>query len=310
MLYSLDPDAPGVPSTTSFVWTESIDPDSENVSYRIEIAADADTDFSDPVLVKEGINDNLTTVQGLVSGNVYRWRVFPVDEFGSQPLDTAPGFEVARCFINDNNGGDPGNISGNVKDASQSDQPPIPGVTVGIYDGITLLDDDTSDLGGGYFISDIASGTKTIKVVSAFGYTPIPFVGSVNVPNNRDTVGTTILLTPLDSDGDGIPDAVEGQGNTDGVDNPDYLDLDSDNDGFSDTVGYEWDEPGSWQNASVIHVLNITDEVWVDFGSLDPPYTLKSGTEDEPLAELEKAIALLASGGTIKFKVSSHCCPK
>jgi len=40
----------------------------------------------------------------------------------------------------------------------------------------------------------------------------------------------------LDSDNDGIPDSVEGTGDSDGDGTPDYLDLDSDNDGIPDSV--------------------------------------------------------------------------
>ena len=39
-----------------------------------------------------------------------------------------------------------------------------------------------------------------------------------------------------DSDGDAIPDAVEGTGDTDGDGVPDYLDVDSDGDGIPDAV--------------------------------------------------------------------------
>ncbi|EYF00141.1 hypothetical protein [Chondromyces apiculatus] len=40
----------------------------------------------------------------------------------------------------------------------------------------------------------------------------------------------------VDSDGDGIPDTVEGEGDTDGDGTPDHLDLDSDNDGIPDEI--------------------------------------------------------------------------
>jgi hypothetical protein len=85
-----------------------------------------------------------------------------------------------------------------------------------------------------------------------------------NIPTSTDTDGIPDYLD-LDSDNDGIPDNIEGQTtfgyippngdagpansgqdsaysfgilpvNTDGTDNPDYLDLDSDNEGADDTV--------------------------------------------------------------------------
>jgi gliding motility-associated-like protein len=56
------------------------------------------------------------------------------------------------------------------------------------------------------------------------------------------TIATTLVVTKYDSDGDGIPDAVEiGSNPTSPIDSdgdgvPDYKDLDSDNDGYADTV--------------------------------------------------------------------------
>jgi hypothetical protein len=49
--------------------------------------------------------------------------------------------------------------------------------------------------------------------------------------------GGEIILPPVtDSDGDGIPNSVEGLGDADGDGIPNYLDLDSDNDGIPDAV--------------------------------------------------------------------------
>ena len=55
---------------------------------------------------------------------------------------------------------------------------------------------------------------------------PTPDTDSDSTPNYRD----------VDSDNDGIPDAVEGAGDFDGDGIPDYLDEDADNDGISDRV--------------------------------------------------------------------------
>lgn len=65
------------------------------------------------------------------------------------------------------------------------------------------------------------------------------------IPDNIEAQATASYIAPSgnDTDGDGLDDAYEGAGNagltpvnTDGVDNPDYLDLDSDNAQGNDTV--------------------------------------------------------------------------
>lgn len=48
----------------------------------------------------------------------------------------------------------------------------------------------------------------------------------------------------LDSDGDGIPDVIEGDEDADGDGVPNYLDLDSDGDGRPDEVEWLWDRDG------------------------------------------------------------------
>ena len=72
------------------------------------------------------------------------------------------------------------------------------------------------------------------------------------IPDNVEAQTTLGYLPPLDTNSDGIPDVTanglpvtynfnsEELGlfpvNTDSVDNPDYLDLDSDNEGANDTI--------------------------------------------------------------------------
>ena len=57
-----------------------------------------------------------------------------------------------------------------------------------------------------------------------------------NEPDDEDEISDEDSTLPddKDSDGDGIPDSVEGDGDTDGDGTPDYLDTDSDGDTISD----------------------------------------------------------------------------
>ncbi|WP_340076728.1 gliding motility-associated C-terminal domain-containing protein [Leptobacterium sp. I13] len=54
--------------------------------------------------------------------------------------------------------------------------------------------------------------------------------------NPDDPTVTQIDAITIDSDGDGIVDALEGSGDTDGDGIPDFMDIDSDNDGIPDNV--------------------------------------------------------------------------
>jgi len=66
----------------------------------------------------------------------------------------------------------------------------------------------------------------------------------VTPPVVTPPVVTTPVQSPLDTDGDGILDSVEGTVDTDGDDLQDYLDIDSDNDGISDAFEQAGDTDG------------------------------------------------------------------
>ena len=69
--------------------------------------------------------------------------------------------------------------------------------------------------------------------------TPTTTPTGSTTPTPTPTTTPTASLTPsplLDSDGDGIPDSVEGAGDPDGDGIPNYLDLDSNNNGIPDRV--------------------------------------------------------------------------
>ena len=77
--------------------------------------------------------------------------------------------------------------------------------------------------------------------------TTTPAGNGTVTPTPTPPAGTVTLTPPsaLDSDGDGIPDSVEGTGDPDGDGIPNYLDLDSNNNGIPDAVeaGGDLDAP-------------------------------------------------------------------
>jgi hypothetical protein len=86
----------------------------------------------------------------------------------------------------------------------------------------------------GVSITNIATWTAAISITSPSG---------VTTPTNKTlfaqgsaSAKVNISGPTTDQDGDGIPDNVEQSGNPDGDALPNYLDIDSDNDGFADAV--------------------------------------------------------------------------
>ncbi len=107
--------------------------------------------------------------------------------------------------------------------------------------------------GGTYGTSAASTGGGTCSIVGGnLVYSePSPFVnatdscfvrlcetnpGPTGISATNRACDTVEAVFSLDSDGDGIPNAVEGDGNPDGDSLPNYLDIDSDGDGITDNV--------------------------------------------------------------------------
>ncbi|MGS0526811.1 DUF6923 family protein [Zobellia nedashkovskayae] len=142
------------------------------------------------------------------------------------------------------------------------------------------------------------------------------------IAESTDDADTIVNFLDLDSDGDGLPDNVEAQTttgyilpngtvdangvdtaypsgivptNTDGTDNPDYLDTDSDNEGANDTT-----------EANITLTGNDTDNDGLDDATdATADYTDTSGTIDNPLnfpVVLPDVDLDANSGGDVDFR--------
>ena len=101
---------------------------------------------------------------------------------------------------------------------------------------------------GSVKISRADTATPTPTTTGASTPTATATASVTRTPTPTTTAGGTVTATltpptatltpapPLDSDGDGIPDAVEGSGDPDGDGIPNYLDLDSNNNGIPDSA--------------------------------------------------------------------------
>ena len=86
------------------------------------------------------------------------------------------------------------------------------------------------------------TGTPTAAGFYSFGLC----LSDAQTPAASETHAFSLLVNDLDSDGDGIPDGVEGTDDPDGDGIPNYLDPDSDGDGIPDAV--EWIGNGTAQH--------------------------------------------------------------
>ncbi|MFD2591301.1 DUF6923 family protein, partial [Aquimarina hainanensis] len=113
------------------------------------------------------------------------------------------------------------------------------------------------------------------------------------IPDNIEAQTTNGYIPPSgnDSDNDGLDDAYEGTGNegltpvnTDGTDQPDYLDLDSDNEGGNDTIEAGLTLSGSVGANGLDNAIDNGDDYTDVNGSFDNTQTDNFPDEDSDVA--------------------------
>jgi cohesin domain-containing protein/dockerin type I repeat protein len=141
-------------------WSESTDPDTDALTYSVEIAEDAG--FSTGLLVKDDILipiAQISLADGLLDGQTYYWRVSAVDEFG---LSSGPS--AAFTFNTDNtNETFDAAIHGVVVDKLASGNPPIEDVTIETL-GLSPNDSDDSSASGFFNLIQVRLTSQTQEV--------------------------------------------------------------------------------------------------------------------------------------------------
>ena len=146
-------------STLYFSWSESVDPEGNSVSYRLEIATD--TGFTENLIVKDGLTALYAQAgpsDGLIGGQTYYWRVIPVDQYGASPSEN-----TVRSFSIENPGL-PGAIVVNVEDSVTGN--PISGATI-VTGSHTTVTSSTGEA----VVANLSADTYQVSV-SASGYQP------------------------------------------------------------------------------------------------------------------------------------------
>ena len=115
----LYPDNDGTVNATLFLaWTESVDPNADEVTYRVEVSEDP-LFPEGATIVRDGLTDTVTTLgaaDGILNDHDYYWRVIPTDPYGATPEDN----DTRRFLVR----GSPG-----VPPSPKQSPPKRPGVT-------------------------------------------------------------------------------------------------------------------------------------------------------------------------------------
>ncbi len=194
----LYPDDDGTVNATLFLaWTESVDPNADVVTYRVEVSEDP-LFPTESTIVRDGLSDTVATLgvaDGILNDHDYYWRVIPTDPYGATPEEN----EVRRFLVR-GSPGVPGAITGKVT---------VSGTTVG-GTGATRTLTPTSYTGGStgtgaYFLGDVSQGVYNLAV-SAPGYVTAQHTGvivtsgrytTLNVPLEPEAVNHAPVWTPI-----------------------------------------------------------------------------------------------------------------
>ena len=214
---------------------EGHDADSDGVADVTPAAADADGD---------GLDDNYDTVVLPAAGN-------PTGS--NAPLQNTDGADNRdwRDTDDDNDTVDTLTEGGVGNDADGDGTPDYLDAPDFDEDGVPDITDVDDDNDGILDVDEGAGNTDGDAVADAFD------IDSDNdgIPDNIEAQaeGSYVAPTGVDTDGDGLDNAYDADNggtpiviaNTDGADDPDYLDTDSDNDGILDSIeGHDADRDG------------------------------------------------------------------
>jgi len=220
---------------TVFDWSDSIDPDGDQVSYILEIATSPAFGAGDIVFRREEIAASYTAIDasaGLLDATPHYWRVIAVDRFGKQTASASRTFtnnytNVVRftAFITVTNALSQAELDGAIVVASPID--PITQLVTGAP--VPEFEKGTLSADTMYWKYDRGDYRFDITGPSGYGTLVEPAVSL----NSSDQF-LSVTLPPGDSDGDGISDADEIANGTD----PNLVDTDGDGlvDGYGDKV--------------------------------------------------------------------------
>ncbi len=231
----VDSDSDGIPDAVESA-SSGVDTDGDGIDDTFDVdqtgGADTNADGIDDNASVDTDNDGTPDAQDLDADND---GIPDVVESGSSGVDT-DGDGIDDTFDVDQTSGVDANGDG-IDDAVQpidTDNDGTPDVHDTDSDNDGVLDSIESGNSGNDTDGDGIDDTFDVDQTGGAD-TNGDGIDDAVLPVDTDNDGVQDVFDP-DSDGDGIPDAVEGGGDTDGDGIPDSQDSDSDNDGVPDSV--------------------------------------------------------------------------
>ncbi len=159
-----------------------------------------------------------------------------------------------------------------------------------------------------FAVAEVSAGGVTYTYDELSRLTKAAYTNGTVIEYSYDAVGNRTLVTEVayqDSDGDGIPDVVDGTEDPDNDSFPNYLDLDSDGDGLADAdeAGTDPTDPVDTDGDGTPDYLDLDSDNDGIPDSVDPRPTIF----DRAVPSLTRwgvmiMLLLLATGGMVAIR--------
>lgn len=238
----IDTTAPTLSITDNGSGGDDIYQAAENSAVIVAGTSDAEDGRSVTVAISDGVNPPLVASATVAGGG---WSTAAVDVSAlnagtltlTADVSDIAGNPAAQASDSVTHNPVSPDLSANDVGPTTDTTPPFSGTTSRPPgELVTVTDGGGNPLCSGTVIAGVPDNTWSCVPAVPLAEGTYSFTASVDDGAGGTFTDVFTVAIDLDSDNDGIPDAVEGVTDSDGDGVPDYLDTDSDNDGIADAV--------------------------------------------------------------------------